>query len=76
MCDQRTIAYVTLMKGSVWYYRVFFDMIDCCFMYEQSFVLVRHITRGCITHEETFASFAYFVIFSIFAPQKAIIIWC
>ena len=51
--DQQTIAYTTLMKGSVWHYKVFFYMIDSWFMYEQSFVLVRLITRGCITHEET-----------------------
>ena len=24
VCDQRTIAYVRLVKGSVWYYKVFF----------------------------------------------------
>ena len=76
VCDQQTIAHVRLMKRSVWYYEVFFDMIDCWFMNEQSFVLVRHITRGCIAHEETFASFAYFIDFSIFTSQKAIIIQC
>ena len=38
--DQQTIAYVRLMKGSVWYYSVF--LYDW-FMYEQSFVLVMHL---------------------------------
>ena len=68
--DQRTITYVRLIKGSVWYYIVLFHMIDTCFMYEQSFVLVRHMTRGCITYEGTFASFAYFIIFFNFYFTK------
>ncbi|XP_068754290.1 piggyBac transposable element-derived protein 4-like [Montipora capricornis] len=28
--DQRTVAYARLMKGSVWYYKVFFYMIEVC----------------------------------------------
>ena len=28
--DQRTVAYARLMKGSVWYYKVFFYLIEVC----------------------------------------------
>ena len=65
-----------LLRGQFGITECFFDMIDCWFMNEQSFVLVRHVSRGCIAHQETFASFAYFINFSIFTSQKAIIIQC
>ena len=28
--DQRSVAYARLMKGSVWYYKIFFYMIEVC----------------------------------------------
>lgn len=35
-----------------------------------------YITKGCITHEETFALLAYFIIVAIFTSQKTVINPC
>jgi len=41
-------------------------------MCQLSCVLVRHITRGYITLKKRFASFAYFIIFSLYKRQLLI----
>ena len=52
MSDQRAVVYARLMKGVVWYYKVFFYMVEVC-------VSNAHILQTKSQHHATMRSFDF-----------------